>query len=482
MNDMAPKKQLVIGLGSGRCGTKSLAKLLNAQTGTHVSHEGIMPYLPWQHHLRPMIWGMFNLYLRNATRVGDVGFYWLNYVPWVINHVAPDVRFICLKRDRAGTVDSFMRMTSAHNRNHWSKDRRAQGDHVDPMADAAFPKFAGDKESALGQYWDEYYRIAENWAESRPDNFRVFPIDVLNNISEQKKLLSWAGLDCDWQLDTGGVHSNRFCKLAIVVGIRVRGDQPERLENAMHCLRALNDQTAPRQRYQIYLVEEDTKRQTPKKLRDLADVNIFIESDTSYSRGRVFNQGAAKAKLREDDILCLLDADMLVDRNFVRRCIARMGGPAQAALPYRWVKYLERIETPNAIEQRFGENVDIMNLDAFSGRRAESQGGALWIKSGLYKRVGGHDERFVGWGCEDSDLFHRLRAVAKVWSMPHVMLHMWHHDAEKGEIYTKNRRLYEQLHPDKIGARSIKGTAKGGLKSSREEWPEDADVLMEKVA
>ena len=39
-------RRLVIGLGTGRCGTVSLSRLLNAQPDAQVRHE-LRPYLPW---------------------------------------------------------------------------------------------------------------------------------------------------------------------------------------------------------------------------------------------------------------------------------------------------------------------------------------------------------------------------------------------------------------------------------------------------
>lgn len=424
----------------------SLAKLLNQQTGIHVSHEGI-PYLPWDRSLYSLFWGMFEVVGRKTEIVGDVAFYWINYVDWIFEHIDSEARFICLQRNRDDTVDSFMRMTAAHDRNHWTRDRHVRGNTVEPYADRAFPKYHGTKEEALGLYWDEYYRTATGLQKKYPDNFRIFPMDDLNDIDRTKKLLLFAGVSCDWQLTT--THANTFKRLAIIVGIRAPEGEPWRETNAMECLRALNDQSAPRDRYKIVLVEEDSQQRVSEELKAIVDQYVFLPSDTLYNRSRVLNHGCSVAGLREDDILCLMDADLLVDVDFVKRCISKMRGDTQAVLPYEKVKYMNADATVVAQKDRR----ERQELDAgdFTGLTSVSHGGSLWIRAGLYSQLGGHDERFVGWGCEDSDFWWRLQdAIVKVHRVKGVMLHMWHPEVERGDAHVRNRRLYAQLHPDKL--------------------------------
>ncbi len=70
--------KVVIGLGSGRCGTMSLGSLLNLQINSLVTHEGLP--MPWNRE--PDVHEeMFNrLFARDAAIMGDSGYYWINYV------------------------------------------------------------------------------------------------------------------------------------------------------------------------------------------------------------------------------------------------------------------------------------------------------------------------------------------------------------------------------------------------------------------
>ena len=118
------KKKVVFGLGSGRCGSASLAYLLNEQKGALVGHE-MAPVLPWvttdltgiqfrweqlqhQSHLYPM--------------VGDVGIYYLPYIPMLMRswsevpalNESYIYKFVILKRDREEVVGPLSSSTPQH--------------------------------------------------------------------------------------------------------------------------------------------------------------------------------------------------------------------------------------------------------------------------------------------------------------------------------------------------------------------------------
>jgi hypothetical protein len=170
----------IIGLGSGRCGTMSLAQLLSRQQGVSIAHERT-PALSWDNDADP---------LRHLKRpkpgtvvCGDVGFYYLPYVE-TIWKAYPECRFICLKRDRQETVDSFIRYLPS-TFDHWNKTGKKSG------WDRSFPTIhAETREEAIGLYWDAYYARAEILAiDSR---FRIIPMDALNTQEGVMDILSFA--------------------------------------------------------------------------------------------------------------------------------------------------------------------------------------------------------------------------------------------------------------------------------------------------
>ena len=211
--------QLVIGLGTGRCGTVTLAHLLRAQDGcsatfTHEQH----PLLPWTQPsgraaLRAVD-GRVRLLLQrhlradfdsggaasHATLVGDVASFYLPYVELILG-VEPAAKFVVLQRSRDAVVASFLRKDpgvdlwrECANRTGWNSNSVYWA--------AAHPKYAcgvgtgraDSAEAALRLYWDEYAARTAALAARYPDRVRVFASpEVFANASAQADMLAWAG-------------------------------------------------------------------------------------------------------------------------------------------------------------------------------------------------------------------------------------------------------------------------------------------------
>lgn len=185
-----------LGIGTGRCGTVSLAKLLDKQPGVVCTHEE-RPLLPWYFNWEDEAhWEAFHVHVARfkqagAGLVGDVAFYWLPYLHEMFS-TFPNLKVICLKRDRQETIRSYMRKTEG--RNHWMiHDGRKW--RLDSVWDPCYPKYHVEtKEEAIGRYWDEYYRAVEGWARHRPEQVRVWDVDVLNSKRGQDEIFEFLGL------------------------------------------------------------------------------------------------------------------------------------------------------------------------------------------------------------------------------------------------------------------------------------------------
>lgn len=108
-------RRLVIGCGTGRCGTVSLVKFLNCQAQVCMLHEGVVG--DDEHHI--VSWYGDDVHLwtwmtelehltGEAKWYGDVGPYFLPYVPEIIRHY-PGSRVLCVERQRKDAVESLMR-------------------------------------------------------------------------------------------------------------------------------------------------------------------------------------------------------------------------------------------------------------------------------------------------------------------------------------------------------------------------------------
>jgi SAM-dependent methyltransferase len=231
----------------------------------------------------------------------------------------------------------------------------------------------------------------------------------------------------------------------IIVGVRAGAAETERRRNAVACLQALNLQDLPRWRYRIVVIEQDRAPQLEAMLAPLADRYLFAYNPGSYNRGWAFNIGACLPGV--DGPLCLIDADLLVPADFLRRSISAFQTGARALLPYTEVAYLDAAASERAIRDRLQSPQVQSNTAAYSGRRFNTaQGGCIWVDAALYRQIGGHNERFQGWGCEDREFWARLERVSRIERLQDHLLHLHHPHADwQDEPALANQRLLQRL-------------------------------------
>jgi hypothetical protein len=195
--------RLVIGLGTGRSGTVSLARFLDRQPGAFFSHEGgydrprllrhtfghILPWEPSQTAFAAWLAGLERA-AAGASVYGDVAPYLLPYVER-IQAARPGARFLCVRRAREEVVRSFLRHTAGTNPWQEHDGRR----YLRRSWDAAFPKLtAASKAEAIARYWERYDAQAREYAARYPETFRIVEFAALNERATQAALLDFAGL------------------------------------------------------------------------------------------------------------------------------------------------------------------------------------------------------------------------------------------------------------------------------------------------
>lgn len=247
LNTAKDGKGILFGLGSGRCGTSSLASLLNGQPETVCFHEINPSSMAWSgaettigslmrdfiailggeerdvtadlvspNRLEPL---QRMRSLSQVSAIGDIGSYYLPYVPMMIDRW-PGLRFPCLRRSRAEVVASFAvkltQPTSVASRNHWSPegDKRWRRDAI---WDRCFPTLEGMLEQGLeahvARYYDMYYETAEDLAAQYPDQVRIFELKEMNSAEGRERLLKFC-LPNREHFDLT-VHRNAGPKIAI---------------------------------------------------------------------------------------------------------------------------------------------------------------------------------------------------------------------------------------------------------------------------
>ncbi|MEV2216110.1 galactosyltransferase-related protein [Streptomyces sp. NPDC050997] len=227
-------------------------------------------------------------------------------------------------------------------------------------------------------------------------------------------------------------------RVLVVVPFRDRGPGL-RLRNLLACLLALRDQSVPRAFYQVAVVETDDAPRWGDSVQPCTDHYLFAHKPGSFNKSWAVNVGVVNTPGRAE-IICILDADALVDRDFIARNVARFHHPgAMGHLSYRDMWCLDESATSWAIEERLwrrAAEVDADHLRAFVLRRPP--GCCVWVRTSAFHRIGGMDERFEGWGGEDNDFAYRMDINSAFDHYHDPLLHMYHPSSavlrEDGEL------------------------------------------------
>lgn len=182
--------RLILGCGTGRCGTKSLQHLLNLQGRYCFNHETLG--LPWEADI-PAFKEYLSLVTKSPSQFeGEVAFYLLPYVRHAILRYS-NVRVICLRRERQACIDSWVRWCATRDLgNPWNlKERKDRAD----WWGWSFPDYPGKSiEQAAAAYYDDYYMASQILAAAYPWRFKLVEMErVLNFEEDQRELLQWLG-------------------------------------------------------------------------------------------------------------------------------------------------------------------------------------------------------------------------------------------------------------------------------------------------
>ena len=200
-----------------------------------------------------------------------------------------------------------------------------------------------------------------------------------------------------------------------------------RVRNLVACLLALRDQSPSAPLHQVTVVEYDTHPRWRHVIEPMVDRYIHVHGTGRFNKSWTVNVGVCQTRAPAR-LLCLLDADMVVDRDFLERNRARFDDPGHDAhLPHTECLSLDVTSTHRVIAQRCLAGEPEAPLPMSRGLLLrDAPGGCLWIRSELFHRIGGFDERYAGWGGEDEDMIVRTSAAGATVQYDDVMVHLAH--------------------------------------------------------
>ena len=186
-------RQLVLGFGVGKCGTTSLAHLLNIQPNSYFSHE--IDGLHW--------FGIFSDYHKVIKQIrrraekydftGDVSYVWIQHLSQMVK-LFPGVKFVNMWRDKEETVESFWKS---------SKNRREAMNTPTQWATPDFwfgmyPFFGfPPSKDQIAHTYDIYHRLTHVALLKYPN--RIFSLNVksLSDLDKVDNLLDFVGIPKD---------------------------------------------------------------------------------------------------------------------------------------------------------------------------------------------------------------------------------------------------------------------------------------------
>lgn len=183
------EKTFILGLGTGRCGTVSLASLLSAQDDSDISHE-LSPNLDWAFNLQQITKRFELITNRDSQFVGDISFYNLNYVDHISRKCQAlniPLKILHIYRDKAEVVQSYMIKTLG--RNHWYLHDNTNWKR-DATWDSCYPKYdIPSKVKAIARYYDDYIARCDAYVKK----YNIYSLDVqeLNSEMGVGKLLEF---------------------------------------------------------------------------------------------------------------------------------------------------------------------------------------------------------------------------------------------------------------------------------------------------
>lgn len=180
---------IFLGFGTGRCGTCSLARLVNLCKNTTVGHERgrflTTWYNPDEEKLEKLIEHLNEISSKGIT-VGEVSLTFLPRLEYICTKIS-NVKLVHIWRDKEEVVDSFMR---SHRESRLDPGNEHVGTDPTPGSWGIFPIIDGyNKRQQYEFYWEMY----ERWAKEFPNAYQL-NVNSLNSREEMNKLFDFLGI------------------------------------------------------------------------------------------------------------------------------------------------------------------------------------------------------------------------------------------------------------------------------------------------
>lgn len=203
---------------------------------------------------------------------------------------------------------------------------------------------------------------------------------------------------------------------AIIV-IPVRIDQPKRLANLERNIAFLNAHL----NVEICVIEQDSEPHVPSSLNPM-----FIRDGDTFHKSKLFNI-AVQRSIRQ--VCFFLDVDILVDPEAYKQAYDRLSSNTSDVCllytrnnpTYQYVDFEPTILAESSPMKWMGL------LKESTGVLASCEGGIVAFRRDKFQSIGGFNERFIGYGHEDSEIITRAKKFGlRYQELPFSIYHQTH--------------------------------------------------------
>lgn len=224
-----------------------------------------------------------------------------------------------------------------------------------------------------------------------------------------------------------------------------RDDGCGRLEN----LFAVLEWMASLERTQFLVVEQDDAPCPGMSSLPDSVEHVFLFNPGPFNKSWGFNVGAKRSS---GEVLALADADILVDTTVVKACLGECREKFDAINPFSTLVDLdpERTETFRRTRDLVTRQQELINRD-YKGQYLCFCGGIYVIRKSSYLRLGGQDERFLGWGGEDDAMSVKINLLEQTATNQSGRAYHLYHEPPSAQVaddpnYHQSIRLVQEYH------------------------------------
>jgi predicted glycosyltransferase involved in capsule biosynthesis len=192
---------------------------------------------------------------------------------------------------------------------------------------------------------------------------------------------------------------------------------------------------------EIIVVEQSPSIGISNSTLDYIDKVISFENKNKFKRSLGFNLGYKNSNL-DSEVFIFADNDIIFSTEAFSECLNFTKKIKGAASPYHEVINLEK-------DYKININDNINFHYANNNTRGGFAGGVIFIHRNSFEKIGGWDERFIGWGGEDNHFEEKIKKM----NIPIFLFkkypayHLYHEvdDNSKNPFYEDNLKLFKDI-------------------------------------